>query len=98
MKETKLIPIGDRIVVKPIEEASQTAGGIYIPDANKEKPQKGEVLSVGAGRILESGIREKIEVEQGDIILFSKYGGSEVKIDGQNYIILSSKDVLVIIR
>jgi len=98
MTVQKMVPLADRIVVKRLEESEQTAGGIYIPDSAKEKPQKAEVLFVGPGKVLESGAREKMEVEVGDIVLFAKYGGNEIKIDGQEYIILSVRDVLVILK
>lgn len=95
---TKIRPLSDKIVVKPIEEAAQTSGGIFIPESSKEKPQKAEVLAVGPGKMLESGVREEMGVNVGDFILLPKYGGSEVKIDNEEYKILSIKDVLGVIE
>ena len=76
-------PLGDRIVVKVIEETETTPGGIYIPDTAREKPQKGEVLAAGAGKILEDGEREEMEVKVGDKVLFTKYGGTDIKVENQ---------------
>jgi chaperonin GroES len=94
----KIRPLSDKIVVKVIDEAQQSSGGIFIPDSAKEKPQKGEVLAVGPGKVLDSGAKEEMEVKVGDIVLFAKYGGSDIKIDREEYKILSVKDVLGIIE
>lgn len=91
-------PLGDRIVIKVIEDNEQTSGGIFIPDNAKEKPQKGEVIAVGAGKTLDSGEKEPIEVKAGDTILYAKYAGTDVKIDGTVYKILSIKDALAVIE
>lgn len=91
-----LRPLGDRIVAKAIEEEERTQGGIYLPDTAKEKPQEGEVIAVGSGRILENGERIPLEVKVGDRIIFAKYGGTEVKLDGQEYLILRESDVLAV--
>jgi chaperonin GroES len=91
-------PLADRIVIKVIEDSEQTSGGIFIPDNAKEKPQKGEVVAVGGGKTLESGEKEPMEVKVGDIILYAKYSGTDVKIDGQVYKILSIKDALGVIE
>lgn len=91
-------PLADRIVIKVIEDSEQTQGGIFIPDNAKEKPQKGEVIAVGQGKTLDSGEREPMDVKVGDVILYAKYSGTDVKIDGQVYKILSIKDALGVIE
>ena len=91
---TKLIPLHDRIVIKPIVQEEVLASGIVIPDTAKEKPQQGEVIAVGPGRLDENGKRIPMDVKVGDRILYAKYTGQEVKIDGEEYIVLSEKDVL----
>ena len=90
----KLQPLGDRLVVKPIEREEKTKAGIYLPDTAKEKPQEGKVVAVGPGRLTEEGKRIALEVKVGDVVLYAKYGGTEVKIDDEDYIILSEKDIL----
>lgn len=90
-------PLGDKIVIKVIEDTEQTTGGIFIPDSAKEKPQKGEVVAVGPGKTLDSGEREPIDVKVGDVILYAKYSGTDVKIDNVSYKILSVKDALAVI-
>ena len=91
-------PLGDRIVIKVIEDTEQTSGGIFIPDSAKEKPQKGEVVAVGLGKVNEKGEREPMDVKIGDTILYAKYAGTDVKMDGVEYKILSVKDALAIIE
>jgi chaperonin GroES len=91
---TKLIPLHDRIVIKPIVQEEVLASGIVIPDTAKEKPQQGEVIAVGPGRLDDAGKRIPMDVKVGDRILYAKYTGQEVKIDGEEYIVLSEKDVL----
>ena len=91
-------PLGDRIVIKVIEDTEQTSGGIIIPDSAKEKPQKGEVIAVGLGKMNEKGEREPMDVKVGDTILYAKYAGTDVKMDGVEYKILSIKDALAIIE
>ena len=93
-----LKPLQDRIVIKVIEDTEQTAGGIFIPDSAKEKPQKGEVVAVGEGKTNDKGEKEPMGVNVGDIILYAKYAGTEVKIDGVEYKILSIKDALAIVE
>lgn len=97
-----LKPLGDRIVVKPLEREEKTEGGIYLPDTAKEAPQRGEVIAVGPGRVVESGpgAGKTIppEVKVGEKVLFSKYGGTEVKIDREEYKILSMSDILAVIE
>lgn len=94
----KLRPLQDRILVKRVEEESTTKGGIIIPDTAKEKPAEGEVIAVGIGRIGEDGKRIALEIKKGDKILFSKYGGTEIKIEGEEYLIMREDDVLGIIE
>ena len=90
-----LQPLGDRVIVKPLsEEDSKTPSGIYIPDTAKEKPQEGEVIAVGPGEPNENGENIKPDVEIGDKVVYSKYGGTEIKVDGTEYLILSSRDIL----
>jgi chaperonin GroES len=90
-------PLEDRIVVQALEAETTTASGIVIPDTAKEKPQEGTVLAVGPGRIDDKGNRVPIDVSEGDVVLYSKYGGTEVKYAGQEYLVLSARDVLAII-
>ena len=91
-------PLEDRIVVQALEAETTTASGIVIPDTAKEKPQEGTVLAVGPGRIDDKGNRVPIDVSEGDVVLYSKYGGTEVKYAGQEYLVLSARDVLAIIQ
>ena len=90
-------PLGDRVVVKVVKE-EKTAGGIVLPDTAQEKPQMGEVIAVGAGRLLDNGERSKMEVAKGNKVLFAKYAGTEVKLDGETYLLISEKDLLGIIE
>lgn len=94
----KVTPLNDRIVIKRIEEEGKTKGGIIIPDAAKEKPQEGRVVAVGAGRMTEKGQRVAPEVKAGDKILFGKYSGTEIKIDGEEHLILKEDDILAVIE
>jgi len=94
----KIRPLQDRIIVKRIEEEEKTKGGIIIPDTAKEKPMEGEVIAVGKGKILENGKKQPPEVKAGDRILFGKYAGTEVKIDGVEHLIMREEDVLGIIE
>ena len=90
-------PLGDRVVIRRVEEASKTKGGIFIPDNVKEKPQEGEVVAVGPGARDEDGKRVPMDVKAGDLILFGKWSGTEVKIDGEDLIIMKESDVLGIV-
>lgn len=94
----KIKPLGDKIVVKVMEETETTSGGIFIPDTAREKPQKGEVIAVGSGRVLDNGTKEEMEVKIGDVVLFTKYGGTDVRIDNIEYKVLSTRDILGIIE
>jgi chaperonin GroES len=96
--KTVIKPLEDRIVVRPLEAEQTTASGLVIPDTAKEKPQEGEVLAVGAGRFDDNGKRVPVDVSVGDRVLYSKYGGTEVKYNGEEYLVLSARDVLAVIE
>jgi chaperonin GroES len=91
-------PLNDRIIVRRMEEQEQMRGGLYIPDTAKEKPQEGEVLAVGNGKLLDTGQRIAIDLKAGDRILFGKYAGTEIKLDGEEYLILREDDVLGVVE
>ena len=95
---TKIKPLADRIVVRPIEETEEMRGGLYIPDTAKEKPQQGEVQAVGPGKMTDEGKRVEPELSEGDRVLYGKYSGTEVTIEGEQYLILRESDVLAIIE
>ncbi len=90
----KLQPLADRVIVKPIEKEEVTRGGIVLPDTAKEKPQEGKVLAVGPGRLSEDGKRLAMDVAVGDVVVYAKYGGTEIKIDGEELVILRESDIL----
>ena len=90
-------PLGDRVVIKVSEGDMKTASGIVLPDTAKEKPQEGEVVAVGTGKMLDNGTRAQMEVKTGDKVIFSKYSGSEVKVDDQNYLIVRESDILAVL-
>jgi len=91
-------PLEDRIVVQALEAETTTASGIVIPDTAKEKPQEGTVSAVGPGRVDEKGNRIPVDVSEGDVVLYSKYGGTEIKYNGEDYLVLSSRDVLAVVN
>lgn len=93
----KIRPVGDRVVVKPAAKEEVTRSGIVIPDTAKEKPQEGIVIAVGSGRLLENGKRAPIDVNEGDRVLFAKYGGTEFKLDGEEYLVLKENDILAVV-
>lgn len=93
----KIRPLHDRVLVRRLEEEEQKVGGIIIPDTAKEKPQQGEVIAVGNGKLLENGERVPLDVKVGDRILFGKYAGSDVKIDGEEYLILREDEILAVL-
>ena len=93
-----LKPLGDRLIVQVVEEEEKTASGIVLPDTAKEKPQEGKVLAVGPGRIDDNGNRVPLDVAVGDVVMYSKYGGTEVKHNGEEYLILSARDVLAVVN
>jgi chaperonin GroES len=90
-------PLHDRLIIQRLEEGEQTIGGIIVPDSAKEKPQRGKVFAVGQGKVRDDGSRQQPDVKDGDTILFGKYSGQEIKIDGEEYLILREDDVLAII-
>jgi chaperonin GroES len=96
--KTTLKPLGDRVVVKLVKAEEMTRGGIVLPDTAKEKPQEAEVVAVGPGKLLDSGARAEITLKAGDRILFAKYSGTEVKIDGEEFLVISEKDILALIE
>jgi chaperonin GroES len=98
MRKMKLRPLNDRILVKRVEEETKTKGGIIIPDTAKEKPAEGKIVAVGTGKIGDDGKKIPLEVKKGDRILFGKYGGQEVKIEGIEYLIMREDDVLCVIE
>jgi chaperonin GroES len=98
MTQTNIQPIGDRILVQPMEENEQVKGGIIIPDSAKEKPQNAKVIALGTGKTDKDGKKVPFEVKVGDIVLISKYGGTEVKLDGEKFTLLREDDVLGIIK
>jgi chaperonin GroES len=91
-------PLHDRIIVQRIEEGEQKIGGIIIPDTAKEKPQQGKVIAAGAGKVNEDGKRNALDVKAGDLILFGKYSGQEIKLDGEEYLIMREDEVLAVIE
>lgn len=93
----KVKPLGDRVLVKPLPEKEFVKGGIIIPDTAKEKPYEGEVIAAGKGRVLEDGRIQPLEVKKGDKVIYTKYGGTEVKIEGEEYLLMREDDILGII-
>ncbi len=94
----KIRPLGDKVIVQRQEAQEVTAGGIVLPDSAKEKPQRGKVISVGNGKLLDDGTRGKMQLKKGDVILFGSYAGSEIKIDGKEYMILDESEVMATIK
>ena len=94
---TKLRPLGDRVVIQPTPREDMTKSGIVLPDTAKEKPQEGKVIAAGPGRILDDGKREAMDIKKGDKVLYAKYAGTEFKIDGDELLIVSQKDILAIV-
>lgn len=96
--KTALRPLGDRVVVKLVQAEEKTRGGIVLPDTAKEKPQEAEVVAVGPGKLLEDGKRAPIDLKAGDHILFAKYSGTEVKVEGEEFLVISEKDILAAVE
>jgi chaperonin GroES len=94
----KIRPLGDKVLVERVEAESKTAGGIVLPDTAKEKPQRGRVVSVGEGKMLDNGTRKEIQVKKGDTVLFTSYAGTEIKIDGKEYLIMDESDIMAVIE
>ena len=94
----KIRPLADKVIVQRLEAESVTAGGIVLPDSAKEKPQRGKVVSVGKGKVLEDGSLSKMQVKKGSSVLFASYAGTEVKIDGKEYLIMNESDIMAIVE
>ncbi len=94
----KAKPLGEKILVKRFEAEEKTAGGILLPDAAKEKPKEGKIIALGDGKLLDSGKRAKFQVKKGDIVVFTSYAGTEIDIDGEEYLLMSEDDILAIIE
>jgi len=95
---TNVNPLGDKVLVKRLEAEERTAGGIVLPDTAKEKPKEGKVVALGSGKLLENGKRGSFQVKKGDRILFASYAGTEVKVDGEEYLLMPEEDVLAIVK
>jgi len=94
----KIRPLADRVLVQRLEAENKTAGGIVLPDTAKEKPQRGKIVSVGTGKVLDDGTVKKMQVKKGDMVLFTSYAGTDVKIDGKEYLIMSESDIMAVIE
>jgi chaperonin GroES len=94
----KIRPLADKVLVERVEAESKTAGGIVLPDTAKEKPQRGKVVSVGEGKRLEDGTRQDVQVKKGDLVLFTSYAGTEIKLDGKEYLIMDESDIMAVIE
>ncbi len=94
----KIRPLADKVLVQRLEAETKTAGGIVLPDAAKEKPQKGKIVSVGEGKLLDDGTRQKVQVKKGEIVLFTSYAGTEIKIEGKEYLIMDESDIMAVIE
>ncbi|HAI10615.1 MAG TPA: co-chaperone GroES [Phycisphaerales bacterium] len=90
-------PLGDKIIVKRVEAQEKTASGIFLPESAKEKPQEAKIIALGDGKVLDSGERATFQVKKGDTVLLSKWGGTELKIDGEEYLILTEEDILAVV-
>jgi chaperonin GroES len=97
MPKLNIKPLGDKVIVKRVEAEAKTAGGIVLPDTAKEKPKRGIVLAVGSGRLLDDGTRSEMQVKKDDEVLFTSYAGTEVKIDGDDYLVMDESDILGVI-
>ena len=93
-----LRPLGDRVIVKPLDEEETKKGGLYIPDTAKEKPVRGEVIAVGSGKILDNGVRVPMDIKVGQKVIYAKYGGTDIKIEGDNLVILYERDLLAVVE
>jgi len=93
-----LRPLGDRVIIKPLDEEETKKGGLYIPDTAKEKPVRGEVIAVGSGKILDNGVRVPMDIKVGQKVIYAKYGGTDIKIEGDNLVILSERDLLAVVE
>lgn len=98
MAKLNLRPLGEKVIVQRVEADEKTAGGIVLPDTAKEKPKRGKVLAVGEGRLLETGERQPLQVRKGDQVLFSSYAGTEIKVNGEEYLIMDESDILAVLE
>jgi len=94
----KIRPLADKVLVERIEAESKTAGGIVLPDTAKEKPQRGKIIGVGEGKVLDDGTRRQMQVKKGDLVLFTSYAASEIKVDGKEYLIMDESDIMAVIE
>jgi chaperonin GroES len=94
----KIRPLADKVLVQRLEKENKTAGGIVLPDTAKEKPQRGKIVAVGKGKVLDDGTTRKLQVKKGDVVLFTSYAGTEVKIDGKEYLIMDESDIMAVIE
>jgi chaperonin GroES len=94
----KIRPLGDKVLVERVEAESKTAGGIVLPDTAKEKPQRGRVVSVGEGKTLENGTRKEVQVKKGDVVLFTSYAGTEIKVESKEFLIMDESDIMAVIE
>ena len=94
----KIRPLADKVLVERVEAESKTAGGIVLPDTAKEKPQRGKIVAVGEGKVLEDGTRRPVQVKKGDLVLFTSYTGMDIKIEGKEYLIMDESDIMAVIE
>lgn len=94
----KIRPLADKVLVQRLEAETKTAGGIVLPDAAKEKPQRGKIISVGEGKLLDDGTRQKVQVKKGETVLFTSYAGTEIKIESKEYLIMDESDIMAVIE
>jgi len=94
----KIRPLSDKVLVERVEAEGKTAGGIVLPDTAKEKPQRGKIVAVGEGRLLEDGTRKPVQVKKGDLVLFTSYAGTEIKVDSKEYLIMDETDIMAVIE
>ena len=94
----KIRPLADKVLIQRLEAESKTSGGIVLPDSAKEKPQRGKVVSVGDGKVLDDGTVQKLQVKKGDMVLFTSYAGTDIKIDGKEYLIMTESDIMAVIE
>jgi len=94
----KIRPLADKVLLERVEAENKTAGGIVLPDTAKEKPQRGKIVSVGEGKVLDDGTRKQMQVKKGDTVLFTSYAGTEIKIDGKEYLIMDESDIMAVIE
>ena len=98
MPRISIRPLGEKVILKRLEAQDTTAGGIVLPDSAKEKPKRGRILSVGEGRLLDTGKRKRLQVKSGDEVLFSSYAGTEVKVDGEEMVIMDESDIMAVLK